>query len=285
MLCMPLVADQLLGQVPCYCGGIICFCCRSEIRTAVQVLENCFPGQRLVQPLHTACRCTQQDARRAFGATSRPSVPYHVAGLTDLIGVWVELPSGIGHVRRCLANRSHCTLAPQTNYRALMKLCLETGSGDRAHSVTVAQSWCTFALFGNSVSLYGHSCMPDMPNAGCEYALSAIMPRSASRSLQQDLTVCMQATMALAFGLVAFLLGFHEKHNPLDQAVHTLQVGLSPCTVATRLRRVLSGGHPSLNVLCSDARAGGLAADRDEPVTGACRPCATPAVPRCIHMC
>ena len=34
--------------------------------------------------------------------------------------------------------------------------------------------------------------------------------------------------MALAFGLVAFLLGFHEKHNPLDQAVHTLQVGLSP---------------------------------------------------------
>ena len=30
--------------------------------------------------------------------------------------------------------------------------------------------------------------------------------------------------MALAFGIVAFLLGFHEKHNPLDQAVHTLQV-------------------------------------------------------------
>ena len=33
--------------------------------------------------------------------------------------------------------------------------------------------------------------------------------------------------MGLAFGMEAFLLGFHEKHNPLDQAVHTLQVRLA----------------------------------------------------------
>ena len=38
----------------------------------------------------------------------------------------------------------------------------------------------------------------------------------------------LQATMTLAFGNVAFLLGFHEKHNPLDQAVHTLQARSSP---------------------------------------------------------
>ena len=38
--------------------------------------------------------------------------------------------------------------------------------------------------------------------------------------------------MALAFGIVAFLLGFHEKHNPLDQAVHTLQVRDADCCCA-----------------------------------------------------
>ena len=61
--------------------------------------------------------------------------------------------------------------------------------------------------------------------------------------------------MALAFGLVAFLLGFHEKHNPLDQAVHTLQVswlGRSRCFVnASCLQEMHAAGLTASHVLGS----------------------------------
>ena len=59
------------------------------------------------------------------------------------------------------------------------------------------------------------------------HAIDGLFCPSCCRRADSRLTqggLLLQATMALAFGIVAFLLGFHEKHNPLDQAVHTLQV-------------------------------------------------------------